>query len=540
MAALATAEPISLDAVRLQAPIPRPPLIRDCLSYLDHVRNCQAAMGKGRELNPVWFEIPAFYFGATSTVVGPEDDVTIAPGCAWFDVELEIAAVIGTPGRDIAPQGAQRHIAGYTIYADWSARDLQARENVLGIGQGKSKDCATTLGPFLVTPDDLPTGPEGHLLSLDVSFAVNGERVGQGQTDTADWSFAELISYASRGVDLQPGDVFGSGTVPTCCLLEHFDLSDPASFRGWLTAGDVVTLSVTGLGSLDQTVRAGRRPAALRPRPDSSRLTRARRANPARAKTPYTRGLQEIGPQVWAWTLPDGGYGMSNAGLIAGEGGSVLVDTLFDLHLTGEMLAAMSSITKRHPLTHAVLTHSNGDHTFGTELLSPEVSIITAEATAHEMRHEEATPSTMVATQALDFGPVTSPFLRQRFGCFDFHDVSPRQPDQLFQGHLILDAGGRSIEIRDLGPAHTAADSVVHIPDAGVLFAGDLLFLGTTPIVWSGLISNSIGACDTMLGYDADSVVPGHGPITDSDGSAPSVRISASCSNRPTMPSPRA
>ncbi|MFD0887741.1 MBL fold metallo-hydrolase, partial [Streptosporangium algeriense] len=226
--------------------------------------------------------------------------------------------------------------------------------------------------------------------------------------------------------------------------------------------------------------------------------------------------LHDVGAGVWAWLLPDGGYGLSNAGLIAGEGASVLVDTLFDLPLTAEMLHAMSRVTRRHPLTHAVLTHSNGDHTHGNQLLGEDVQIIAAAATGVEMRHE--TPAEMLtATQVMDIGPATS-YFRERFGPFDFGGIRLRLPDRTYDAELTLDVGGREVRLMNLGPAHTGADTVVHVPDAGVLFAGDLLFVGCTPIVWSGPIGNWIAACDTMIATGAHTIVPGHGPVTDPDG----------------------
>ncbi|MFE0186889.1 fumarylacetoacetate hydrolase family protein [Streptomyces sp. NPDC058989] len=515
----ALAEPdevVALADVTLRAPLPRPPSIRDCLCFLDHMRGCLKAAGGTGTLDPTWYRIPAFYFANPATVIGPHDDVPVSPGSAWFDFELEIGAVIGTAGRDLTPEQAEGHIAGYTLFCDWSARDLQGLESQLKIGQAKGKDGASTLGPWLVTPDELPFAPNGRL-ALQVRAEVNGELVGEGRTDAMDWSFGEVVSYASRGVELRPGDVFGSGTVPGCCLLEHLDLGDLATFRGWLKDGDVVSLRAEGLGEVRQTVRAGAAPHPLAARPDPTARPRRPRVNPARSALPYTKGLHQVGDGVWAWLLPDGGYGRSNAGLIAGEGASLLVDTLYDLPLTAEMLAGMRPITDRHPLSHTVLTHANGDHTHGGQLLPDPVRVLAAEGTAREMRTEMA-PELTAALQVMDFGPVLTPFLRDRFGAFDFGGIRLRTPDQTFDRQLTLEVGGREVRLLDLGPAHTEADTVVHVPDAGVLFAGDLLFIGCTPIVWSGPLSNWIAACDAMIDLGASTVVPGHGPVTDADG----------------------
>ncbi|GBE64736.1 bifunctional 2-hydroxyhepta-2,4-diene-1,7-dioate isomerase/cyclase/dehydrase [Mycobacterium sp. MFM001] len=512
--ALRSPDTVPLDRVTLRAPIPRPPSIRDSLCFLDHMRNCQAAMGGGRVLKDTWYRIPAFYFACPSTVLGPFDDAPMAPGSAWQDFELEIAAVIGVAGKDLSVDEAEQAIIGYTIFNDWSARDLQQLEGQLGIGQAKGKDSGVTLGPYLVTHDELQPYRRDGKLSLDVTAMVNGAVVGSGSTGTMDWSFGEVISYASRGVMLYPGDVFGSGTVPTCTLVEH--LAGP-QFPGWLHDGDVVTLRVQGLGETRQTVRNTPAPHRLPPRPNPDAGPDKPRVNRAPAKVPYTRGLHEVADRVWAWTLPDGGYGWSNAGLVAGDGASLLVDTLFDLALTREMLTAMQPITDAAPITDALITHSNGDHTHGNQLLDRAVRIIAAKGTADELAHGMA-PEMLAMTQTADLGPVATRYLRDRFGPFDFSGITLRNADHTFDDRLTIEVGGREVHLLNLGPAHTAADSVVHVPDAGVLFGGDLLFIGCTPIVWAGPIANWIAACDAMIALDAPTVVPGHGPVTDPDG----------------------
>ncbi len=515
--ALRSAPALPLDQVALMAPIPRPPSIRDSLCFLDHMRNCQAAMGGGRVLKDTWYRIPAFYFACPSTVLGPYEDAPMAPGSAWQDFELEIAAVIGVAGKDFSVAEAEEAIVGYMIFNDWSARDLQMLEGQLAIGQAKGKDSGVTLGPYLVTPDELEPYRRDGKLGLEVTALVNDEVIGAGSTAAMDWSFAEVIAYASRGVALTPGDVFGSGTVPTCTLVEHLDAAAPESFRGWLHDGDVVTLKVQGLGETRQTVRKtpAPQPIPLRRNPDA--VPAAQRVNPAPARIPYTRGLHEVADRVWAWMLPDGGYGWSNTGLVAGDDASLLVDTLFDLPLTREMLDAMAPITERAPITDALITHSNGDHTHGNQLLDRSVRVIAAKGTAEEIAHGMA-PEMLVMAQTADLGPVATTYLRERFGPFDFGGITLRNADQTFDDELTIEVGGREVRLLNLGPAHTAADSVVHVPDAGVLFAGDLLFIGCTPIVWAGPVANWVAACDTMIALDAPTVVPGHGPVTDPDG----------------------
>jgi 2-keto-4-pentenoate hydratase/2-oxohepta-3-ene-1,7-dioic acid hydratase in catechol pathway len=249
------AEVRRLDEVRLLAPIPRPPSVRDGLCFLDHLRGCYRALGRPPELHPAWSQAPAFYFGNPAAVIGPYDDVPIAPGCRWFDLELEVGAVIGRGGRDLDPATADEHIVGFTFFNDWTARDHQMRDMAQGIGMGKAKDSAITLGPALVTVDELVPyrGDSGY--TVEVAATVNGREIAKGSLAGMDWTWAELLAYLSRGTDLRPGDVIGSGTVPGGCLLEHVDTADITDFTGWLAPGDVVSLSSAALGETRQTVR---------------------------------------------------------------------------------------------------------------------------------------------------------------------------------------------------------------------------------------------------------------------------------------------
>lgn len=177
-----------LDDVRLLAPLPRPPSVRDGLCFLDHLRGCYRALGRGKELHPAWSEVPAFYFSNPAAIVGPHDEVPIAPGSRMFDLELEVGAVIGRAGRDLDPATAERHIAGYTLFNDWTARDHQLRDLALGIGMGKSKDGAVTLGPALVTADELEGYRRDGRLAIELSATVNGEEIARGCLDRMDWT----------------------------------------------------------------------------------------------------------------------------------------------------------------------------------------------------------------------------------------------------------------------------------------------------------------------------------------------------------------
>ncbi|WP_433413183.1 fumarylacetoacetate hydrolase family protein [Microtetraspora malaysiensis] len=252
-------ETLPLAGLTLRAPL-QPRAIRDCTGYLQHLRNCQgAADSPVDERN---HQFPAFYFSNPAAVVGPYDDVAIPPGSEQFDYELEIAAVIGRTGSNIPLDEAESHIAGYMLLGDWSARDLQINEMELRLGPAKGKDGATTLGPMLVTPDEIEPFRSRNAFDLGMTGYVNGELVSEGRWDTIDWGFPDMITYTSRGTTLRPGDVIGSGTVPTGCLYEHF-AKDPAGFRGWLRHGDEVRLVVERLGEIRQRVVAGAKPQPL-------------------------------------------------------------------------------------------------------------------------------------------------------------------------------------------------------------------------------------------------------------------------------------
>lgn len=235
------------------------------------------------------------------------------------------------------------------------------------------------------------------------------------------------------------------------------------------------------------------------------------------ATVPYILGAHQVGEGVLAYLYPDGSWGRNNAGMVIGEGESLLVDTLFDPPRTRTMLEAYQEAAPgAGPIRTLVITHGNGDHHYGSEVL-PGAEIVTTKAAALEM---EETPPEMLAglvKLAPDLGELGAYFLKC-FGEFDFEGVTPRKPTRLFEGELTLTVGGREVILTDLGPAHTASDVAVLVPDAGVLFAGDLLFIGGTPILWKGPVENWISALDRILDLPASVIVPGHGPLTDRAG----------------------
>lgn len=226
----------------------RPPSIRDCGGFLQHMRNNRRLTGRDVDGDERFAQYPPFCFGNSSAAIGDGADVRIPPNCHEFDYELEIAAVIGAPGADIPLAKARDHIAGFMIFCDWSARDLQMAERGL-FGGAKGKDCANSLGPALVTPDELEEYRSDRGYALQMTATVNGVQTTNGRWDQVDWDFDDMICYTSRGVVLMPGDVIGSGTVPSGCLMESYSL-DPDNFRGYLAGGDEVVMAVEQLGQL--------------------------------------------------------------------------------------------------------------------------------------------------------------------------------------------------------------------------------------------------------------------------------------------------
>jgi len=220
----------ALEDVRLLAPVPRPPSVRDAYAFEEHIRN--AARVTGRPGVPdEWYELPVFYFSNPAAIFGPDDEIPFPAGSEELDYELEVAAVIGEEGA----------IGGFTVMNDWSARDLQRKEMKVGLGPAKGKDFATSLGPVVVTPDELGD------LRLEMVARVNGEERSRGNMGDMYHSWEAIIERAATNTHLVPGDVIGSGTVGTGCILEHGD-------GRWLQPDDVVELEVEGIGVLRNVV----------------------------------------------------------------------------------------------------------------------------------------------------------------------------------------------------------------------------------------------------------------------------------------------
>jgi len=231
----------------------------------------------------------------------------------------------------------------------------------------------------------------------------------------------------------------------------------------------------------------------------------------------YTRGLHELEPGTYAYLSPPGTWGWSNCGLVLAGSVALLVDTQFDLPMTRELETAIAATVPDAVVQTLVNTHANGDHCWGNQRF-PNAEIIGSASSAHGMAHE-IQPAQLAAMSAP--GSPDSPlgdYMQRHFGHFDFASITLTPPTRMFTGRLDVAVGDRTVELIEVGPAHTDGDVIVHVPDAGVVFAGDILFIGDHPIMWTGPVENWIAACDLIVETGVRHIVPGHGPVTDATG----------------------
>jgi fumarylacetoacetate (FAA) hydrolase len=234
-------------------PVLRPPSLRDFYAFEGHVRTMWER--RGGEVPETWYRLPIFYYSNVSEVRGPDDPIWSPAASTELDYELEVAAVVDTLAVDLSPDRAEDAIGGYTIFNDWSARDLQREETVVRLGPAKGKDFASSFGPYLVTPDELADARHEKGYDLAMTAEVNGVETSRGRWSDLQFSFGEMLARASADVHLRPGDLVGSGTAGTGCLLEVKD----ATLGRYLEPGDVVTLRVERLGALRNPIE--QRPA---------------------------------------------------------------------------------------------------------------------------------------------------------------------------------------------------------------------------------------------------------------------------------------
>jgi glyoxylase-like metal-dependent hydrolase (beta-lactamase superfamily II) len=238
----------------------------------------------------------------------------------------------------------------------------------------------------------------------------------------------------------------------------------------------------------------------------------------------YAEGLYDLNHGLYAWLVPNGSWGESNAGLIVGDGASLLVDTLWDLNYTRAMLDAMRPLTEAAPISTVVNSHADGDHCWGNQLVAG-ADIITSQASFDEMGRIQ--PKSMIllgrvgkvlsAARLLGADKVGHWF-QNMVAPYDFQAVTFTPPTRTFTGELTLNIGGREVQLIGVGPAHTRGDLMVYVPDAKTLFSADILFIGSTPVMWAGPVENWIAALDWILDLDVDVIVPGHGPLADKSG----------------------
>jgi glyoxylase-like metal-dependent hydrolase (beta-lactamase superfamily II) len=245
------------------------------------------------------------------------------------------------------------------------------------------------------------------------------------------------------------------------------------------------------------------------------------------AETPlYAEGLYDLGHGVYAWLVPNGSWGESNAGLIVGNQQSLLVDTLWDANYTRQMLAAMQPLTAAAPIQLLVNTHADGDHFFGNECL-PEVDSITSAAALVEMQHTLPKSLLLLGKVGRILNGMPIPrwraighWMKRMVAPYAFADVHHTPAKRSFQGTHTVEIDGRKVELLEVGPAHTAGDLIVYLPDSGIVFTGDILFIGSTPVMWAGPVENYLAALDRLEALDAEVFVPGHGPICGREGIA--------------------
>lgn len=234
------------------------------------------------------------------------------------------------------------------------------------------------------------------------------------------------------------------------------------------------------------------------------------------SKWQFTKGLHELGNGCYAYLQPDGSWGWSNAGLIVDGDATLMVDTLFDLKLTAEMLADYrASIPAAKDIGILVNTHADGDHTFGNQLVEG-ARIIGTQGTVDDFARFDPAVVQKIVTNAEEFGSA-GVFMRECFRPFDFAGIELTPPTETFSGTMNIMVGDKKVQLIEVGPAHSLGDALIYVPDDKVLYTGDILFTGGTPIAWYGPVQRWIDVCDRVLDMDVETIVAGHGPISTKD-----------------------
>lgn len=259
--------------VTLLAPY-QPGAMRDFVAFEEHVVGVSSSVSGKGGVPEAWYEAPVFLFMNPHSLTGPNDEIPMPPFTAALDFELEVAAIVGRRVRDVPLEEASDHIVGYAVFNDWSARDIQKREMQVSLGPSKGKDFANTMGPWITTPDELEAYRAGDRLDLKMTVSVNGSLIGEDNLSNMGWSFEEMLVHASRDAWVGAGDVLATGTCSTGALAEFWGrrgVQDPPP----LALGDVVTMSVEGLGTFSNRIVDQRSPGIRVPG------ARTRRQEPA-------------------------------------------------------------------------------------------------------------------------------------------------------------------------------------------------------------------------------------------------------------------
>lgn len=492
--------------VMLLAPIPQPIQMRDFLCFPEHLINTlKISEMMGEEVDTSMFdtmkELPIYYKCNRFSIGNPDQDIEWPDYAAMMDYEMEFAAIIGKKGKNIPRDMARDYIFGYTIFNDMSARDYQVFEMKGMLGPGKSKDFdnGTVLGPCIVTSDEIDQD------NVNMTVRINGTEVSRGNSRDMYHKFEDCISYVSRNETLYPGEVIASGTVGLGSGIERLSL---------LKENDLIELEVDGIGVLRNRIVAGSKysnPQRIVQDP----ALQGKWSNCRHSGFTFEKGLQEIAQGIYAWLTPDGSWGFSNAGLIVDDGHSLLVDTLYDVPRTKEMLDIMA---KTEPaasnIKMVVNTHGDGDHWFGNELVN-DAEIIATSAAVEGMQEMNPMKFAMLLGIAQGTPSRLGRFFEKTHGHFDFNGINATLPTRKVDERTTVKVGNRTVELIPVGPAHTEGDLLVYLPEANVLFAGDIVFSEGTPVVHAGPVSNYIEALKLILDLEVDVIVPGHGPITD-------------------------
>jgi glyoxylase-like metal-dependent hydrolase (beta-lactamase superfamily II) len=376
---------------------------------------------------------------------------------------------------------------------------------MLGPCKGKDFDTGTVIGPCIVTADEID--PD----NVAMIVRINGEEVSRGSSRDMYHKFEDCIEHVTRNESLHPGELIGSGTVGMGSGFERFSFLSP---------GDVIELEVEGIGVLRNRVVPG--PERRNPNPiKTDPSVKGEWSDIGLKKWPFEKGLHKITDGIHAWLAPDGSWGLSNAGLVTDGNRSLLIDTLYDLKLTGEMLQAMKEAAPEaaSQINTLVNTHGDGDHWFGNELLK-EAEIIASTQAAEHMRAMGPPMMSLLVNLLAKAPTALGRMVNKAFAKYRFEGITPTYPTTLVDDRATLEIGRKKVELIVVGPAHTQGDMLVYVPEDRVLFSGDIVFAGGTPVVHSGPIGRYIDALKAILEMDVEVIVPGHGPITDKRGAS--------------------